>query len=91
VVYRGAYSRTNSTASTFDLAFARSAGSGPKVINEGFDHGSELVRDRDGVPLFNQTANLTPGIMKKAVGNRLQILADTRKQYDPNDRLLNVL
>jgi hypothetical protein len=49
---------------------------------------NQFCSDRDGVPLFNQTANLTPAIMKKAVGDRLQILADTRKQYDPGDRLL---
>jgi len=50
---------------------------------------NQFCSDRDGVPLFNQTANLTPAIMKKAVGDRLQVLADTRRQYDPNDRLLN--
>jgi hypothetical protein len=50
---------------------------------------NQFCSDRDGVPLFNQTASLTPTIMKKAVGDRLQILAETRKQYDPNDRLLN--
>ena len=50
---------------------------------------NQFCSDRNGVPLFNQTANLTPEIMKKAVGDRLQILADLRKHYDPSDRLLN--
>ena len=50
---------------------------------------NQFCSDRDGVPLFNQTANLTPAIMKKAVGDRLQILAETRKQYDPGNRFLN--
>jgi len=27
--------------------------------------------------------------LKKAFGDRLKTLADTRKQYDPNGRLLN--
>lgn len=50
---------------------------------------NQFCSERNGVPLFNQTANLTPEIMKKAVGDRLQILSALRKTYDPGDRLLN--
>jgi hypothetical protein len=63
------------------------------TANKGWDEYlaayNEFCSERNGIPLFNQTANLTPAIMKKAVGDRLQVLADTRKEYDPADRLLN--
>jgi hypothetical protein len=63
------------------------------TANKGWDEYltayNEFCSERNGVPLFNQTANLTPAIMKKAVGDRLQVLAETRKKYDPEDRLLN--
>lgn len=42
-----------------------------------------------GVPLLNQTFGLTREQVKKAVGERLQILADARKAFDPENRLLN--
>ncbi len=43
----------------------------------------------NGKPLMNQTPGLTPAIVQGAFGSRLKVLADTRKQYDPQDRLLN--
>lgn len=63
------------------------------TANKGWDEFliayNQFCSERNGVPLFNQTANLTPEVMKKAVGDRLRILAELRRQYDPADRLLN--
>ena len=50
---------------------------------------NQFCSDRNGKPLLNQTPHLTAPILRKAFGSRLQVLADTRKQYDPNGRLLN--
>jgi len=50
---------------------------------------NQFCTDRNGIPLLNQTPNLTPEILQKAFGSRLQTLANVRKQYDPNDRMLN--
>jgi hypothetical protein len=50
---------------------------------------NQFCSERDGKPLLNQTPKLTPEILKKAFGDRLKTFADTRKQYDPNGRLLN--
>ncbi len=45
--------------------------------------------DRDGKPLLNQTAGLTPELAKKAFGGKLATLEQAREQYDPAGRLLN--
>lgn len=50
---------------------------------------NQFCTDRNGLPLLNQTPGLTANIIQKAFGSRLQTFADTRKQYDPNNRLLN--
>lgn len=50
---------------------------------------NQFCSDRNGIPLFNQTANLSPAIMRKACGDRLDVLATTHKQYDPGGRLLS--
>ena len=50
---------------------------------------NQFCSARNGVGLFNQTYGLTRDIVQKAYGNRLQAMIDTRKQYDPQDRLLN--
>jgi FAD/FMN-containing dehydrogenase len=50
---------------------------------------NQFCLERNGRPLFNQTYGLTPDIVKTAFGDRLKIFADTRRKYDPNDRLLN--
>jgi hypothetical protein len=50
---------------------------------------NEFCSERNGKPLLNQTPRLTSEILKKAFGDRLKTFADTRKQYDPNGRLLN--
>jgi D-arabinono-1,4-lactone oxidase len=38
---------------------------------------------------LNQAPQLTPAILQKAYGGKLKTLSDLRKQYDPQDRLLN--
>lgn len=43
----------------------------------------------NGKPLLNQTPGLTAAILQGAYGNRVAVLEATRKQYDPQDRLLN--
>jgi FAD/FMN-containing dehydrogenase len=43
----------------------------------------------NGKPLLNQTPGLTAAILQGAYGDRLATLEATRKQYDPQDRLLN--
>jgi FAD/FMN-containing dehydrogenase len=45
--------------------------------------------DRDGKPLFNQTFGVTRDIARRAFGDRLKLFAETRKKFDPTDRLLN--
>jgi FAD binding domain len=50
---------------------------------------NQFCIDRGGIPLLNQTFGVTPTIANKALGPRLKILEDTRKSYDPSDRLLN--
>jgi FAD/FMN-containing dehydrogenase len=56
---------------------------------EFLDAYNQFCSNRNGKPLLNQTPGLTPAIVQKAYGDRLKLLADTRKQYDPGDRLLN--
>ena len=56
---------------------------------EYLDAYNQFCSDRNGKPLLNQTPGLTPAIVQKAYGDRLKTLADLRKQYDPQDRLLN--
>ncbi len=50
---------------------------------------NQFCVDLGGKPLLNQTPGLTAAIVQGAFGDRLKTLADTRKRYDPNDRLLN--
>jgi hypothetical protein len=50
---------------------------------------NQFCSDRNGLPLLNQTFGITPAIAKKSFGDRLQTLADTRRTYDPNNRLMN--
>jgi hypothetical protein len=38
---------------------------------------------------LNQTPGLTAAVVEGAYGSRLKAIEDTRKQYDPQDRLLN--
>jgi len=50
---------------------------------------NQFCADRNGKPVLNQTALLTPALAKQAFGDKLAILEQTRKQYDPAGRLLN--
>jgi FAD/FMN-containing dehydrogenase len=50
---------------------------------------NQWCSNRGGVPLLNQTFGVTREIAQKAFGDRLQIIARTRKRYDPDNRLLN--
>lgn len=42
-----------------------------------------------GIPLFNQTDEITPAQVQQALGDRLKAFAAARQNYDPNGRLLN--
>lgn len=50
---------------------------------------NEFCSDHNGKPLFNQTWGITPEQARKAFGDRLAQFETYRKQYDPDDRLLN--
>ena len=50
---------------------------------------NQFCSDRNGVPLLNQTPSLSPAIVQKAYGGKLAQFNTIRKQYDPNDRMLN--
>jgi FAD/FMN-containing dehydrogenase len=50
---------------------------------------NQFCSDRGGLPLLNQTFGVTPSIARKAFGDRLKKFEDTRKGYDPQNRLLN--
>jgi FAD/FMN-containing dehydrogenase len=50
---------------------------------------NQFCSDRNGRPLLNQTPHLTAAMLRKAYGDKLTLLENTRKQYDPSDRLLN--
>ena len=50
---------------------------------------NQFCSDHGGTPLLNQTFGLTTDIVRKAYGDRWKTFAETRRQYDPDDRLLN--
>jgi len=50
---------------------------------------NQFCAGRNGKPLLNQTPGLTAAMVKKAYGDKLKVLENTRRQYDPTDRLLN--
>jgi FAD/FMN-containing dehydrogenase len=50
---------------------------------------NKFCSDRNGAPLPNQTRGATPAIAKRAYGDRLKEMAETRQTYDPKGRLLN--
>lgn len=56
---------------------------------EFLDAYNQFCSDRNGMPLLNQTPGLSAAMLQKAYGDKLKVLAETRKQYDPQDRLLN--
>lgn len=57
--------------------------------NEFIDAYNQFCSERNGKPVLNQTCGITPDLAKKAYGNRLTTLEQTRSQYDPSGRLLN--
>ena len=50
---------------------------------------NELCSNQGGIPLLNQTARVTAGQAQKGLGERLKLFGKTRKNYDPDNRLLN--
>jgi len=45
--------------------------------------------NRGGLPLLNQTFGVPRAQAQKTFGDRLKLFAETRKAYDPGNRLLN--
>ena len=56
---------------------------------EFLDAYNQFCSDRNGKPLPNQTPGLTAAMLRKVYGDKLTLLENTRRQYDPNNRLLN--
>lgn len=50
---------------------------------------NEFCSRNGGVPLFNQTWGIKPEQARRAFGEKLDRFEEFRKQYDPEDRLLN--
>ncbi len=50
---------------------------------------NQFCSERNGLPVLNQTPQLTPAILRKAYGAKLNTLDTVRKQYDPGNRLIN--
>ena len=50
---------------------------------------NEFCSERGGVPLFNQTRDITPAQAKKAFGERLSLFREHRERFDPGRRFLN--
>ncbi len=50
---------------------------------------NDFCSSRGGRPLMNQTFGFTRAQAQKALGDRLKLFAETRKAYDPGNRLLN--
>ncbi len=50
---------------------------------------NDFCSHRRGIPLPNQTFGFTRAQAQKALGDRLKLFAETRKVYDPGNRLLN--
>jgi FAD binding domain/D-arabinono-1,4-lactone oxidase len=50
---------------------------------------NQFCSTHGGVPLFNQTDEITPAQVRQALGDRLKTFAAARQNYDPKGRLLN--
>jgi hypothetical protein len=50
---------------------------------------NELCSRQGAIPLLNQTARVTPAQAQNGLGERFKAFAETRKKYDPGNRLLN--
>jgi len=56
---------------------------------EFMDAYNQFCAAHGGIPLFNQTDQITPAQVQAALGERLTTFAAARKTYDPGGRLLN--
>ena len=91
VGYRIAHDRTSLLSYSYDgtvmtIDPVSTGNPGWKPFLEAYN---QFCSDRGGTPLFNQTYGLTPTIVQKAFGDRLKTFAETRRKFDPGDRLLN--
>jgi len=50
---------------------------------------NQFCADQGGSPLLNQTDAVTRAQAQKGLGDRLRVFGETRRAYDPNNRLLN--
>lgn len=50
---------------------------------------NELCSNQGAIPLLNQTSRVTRAQTQKALGDRWKLFRETRKAYDPDNRLLN--
>jgi hypothetical protein len=50
---------------------------------------NQFCLDRNGKPLLNQTPGLTPDVIQRVLGARLESIGNKRKEFDPGGRLLN--
>lgn len=50
---------------------------------------NQFCATHGGIPLFNQTDEITPAQVRQALGDRLKTFAAARQNYDPKGRLLN--
>ena len=57
--------------------------------NEFLDAYNEFCSGRGGSPLLNQTPRLTPEMVRKAFGDRIERVHEVRKRFDPDDRVLS--
>jgi FAD/FMN-containing dehydrogenase len=51
---------------------------------------NQFCSDHGGVPLLNQTPQLTRAQVLKALGARWQSFGEARRRFDPGDRMLNL-
>ncbi len=56
---------------------------------EFLDEFNEFCSERGGSPLLNQTPGLTREQVERAFGDRLRVLEEHRRRFDPDDRLLS--
>jgi hypothetical protein len=50
---------------------------------------NQFCSEHDGIPLFNQTENITPAQIQRAFGKRLVTFERYRSRFDPTGRLLS--
>jgi FAD/FMN-containing dehydrogenase len=50
---------------------------------------NQFCAERGGIPLLNQTDGLTRAVLLQAFGERLKAIEETRRSYDPQNRLLS--